>query len=286
MSQIASPSPSGAGAAGPPVRPAAPGLARAGWMLGLLSVVAVLTVNVWLTARLVQELRRESREHAFWVLCQPGHSAAERAGAFLQLAAAGNKEWRSADLSNLNLPGVTLAGADLSFALFNNANFARANLAGARLFKSSLAQADLRGADLSEADLSEAQLYRANLGQTGFRRAKLRAAYLQEVQAEKADLIMADLSDAVCPMANFAGARCNGANLSGANLEAAVFRGANLSLARLDGANVRDADFTNANWWRALGLTSEQISRLKKRFTPGTNAEPALKFDYDKWAKS
>ena len=286
MSQIASPSSSGAGAEGSSARPAGPRLARATLVIGLLITVTVLTANVWLSARLTQDLRRESREHAFWVVCQPGHSAAERAGAFLQLAAAGNKEWRSADLRNLNLAGVMLAGADLTLTLFNNANLAGANLAGARALKGSFSQADLSGADLSEADFSETQLYRANLGQTRLRRAKLRAAYLQEVQAEKADLVMADLSDAVCLMANFTGARLNGANLSGANLEAAILRGANLSLARMDGANLKDADFTNANWWRSLGLSLEQINLLSKKFAPATNAEPALKLDYDKWANS
>src|ERR1035437_614597 len=248
MSQIASPSSSGAGAEGSSARPAGPRLARATLVIGLLITVTVLTANVWLSARLTQDLRRESREHAFWVVCQPGHSAAERAGAFLQLAGA--------------------------------------NLAGARALKGSFSQADLSGADLTEADFSETQLYRANLGQTRLRRAKLRAAYLQEVQAEKADLVMADLSDAVCLMANFTGARLNGANLSGANLEAAILRGANLSLARMDGANLKDADFTNANWWRSLGLSLEQINLLSKKFAPATNAEPALKLDYDKWANS
>ena len=63
-------------------------------------------------------------------------------------------------------------------------------------------------------------------------------------------------------------------------------RGANLSLARMDGANLKEADFTNANWWRALGLGSEQIKLLKQEFAPATNAEPALKLDYEKWANS
>jgi uncharacterized protein YjbI with pentapeptide repeats len=286
MSQIPSPPRSAADPEGPPAQPAAFKLVKLGLLLGLLITVAVLTVNVWLAARLGEDLRRASREHAFWVLCQPGHSAADRAGAFLQLAAAGNKEWRSADLRELNLPGLKLPGADLSGALFHNANLAGANLAGARVTKGSFAQADLAGANLSEADLSEAQLYRTKLGQANLRRAKLRAAYLQEAQAEKADLMVADLSDADCLMANLAGAKLNGANLTGAKLEAAVLRGANLSLARMDGANLKEADFTNVNWWRARGLTSEQIDLLRKKFAPGTNAEPALKLDYDKWANA
>jgi uncharacterized protein YjbI with pentapeptide repeats len=267
----------------PPTRRSVFRLAIAGLLIGLVVTAGVLTVNIWLLGRLAEQQRLGSREHAFWVLCQPGHAAAERASSFLQLAAAGNKEWRSADLRELNLAGLKLPGADLQGALFHNANLAGANLAGAHITKGSFAQADLSGADLSEADLSEMQLYRTKLNQANLRRAKLRAAYLQEAQAEKADLMVADLSDADCLMANLTGAKLNGANLTGAKLEAAVLRGANLSLARLDGANLKDADFTNANWWRARGLTSEQIDLLKKKFAPAENAEPALKQDYEKW---
>ncbi len=286
MSHTASPSPSGTSAGGLPARPAALKLAAIGLAIGLLVTLAVLSANVWLATRLAEDLRRGSHEHAFWVLCQPGHTAPERASAFLHLAAAGNKDWKSADLRDLNLARIKLPGADLSFGLFNNANLAGADLAGARLLKSSFTQADLSGADLSGADLSEAQLYRAKLGQTKLRRAKLRATWLQEVQAEKADLMMADLSDADCVMANLAGAKLNGANLSGANLEAAILRGADLSLTHMDGASLKEADFTNANWWRSRGLGSEQIDLLKKKFAPATNAGPALKLDYDKWANS
>ena len=44
-----------------------------GWAgVGLLVTVALLTVNVWLAARLVEEQRRGSREHAFWVALPAG----------------------------------------------------------------------------------------------------------------------------------------------------------------------------------------------------------------------
>ena len=95
---------------------------------------------------------------------------------------------------------------------------------------------------------------------------------------------MADLSDAECMMANLSEAKLMGANLSGAKLESAVLKGANLSLARLDGADLTDADFTNANWWRARGLTTKQIDLLKQKFAPTAKADPALKEDYARWA--
>jgi len=55
-------------------------------------------------------------------------------------------------------------------------------------------------------------------------------------------------------------------------------------LARLDGIDSTDADFTNANWWRARGLNTKQIDLLKKKFAPTSTADPALKEDYARWA--
>lgn len=251
--------------------------------LALFATLVLLTVNVWLISRSMRLQRASSREHAFWVLCQPGSPAAARERAFSQLVAIGNKEWRSADLHELNLTGISLPGADLQAAFFVRSTLAGANLARARFCSGSLEQADLSGADLSQADLSETQMLRAILRKTNLRRAKLRATSIEQVQAENADLMLADLSDANCLMANLAGAKLDGAILSGARLESAVLNGASLTLARLDGADLKNADFTNANWWRARGLRTDQIEYLKQKFAPTDDADPALKQDYAKW---
>src|SRR6185295_9072603 len=58
----------------------------------LTLALVVLTVNVWLVARTVNQQSRNSREHAFWVICQPGFTVPERTSAFHMLVAAGNKE--------------------------------------------------------------------------------------------------------------------------------------------------------------------------------------------------
>ena len=100
--------------------------------LALLATLALLTVNVWLLSRSMRQQRASSREHAFWVLCQPGAPAATRERAFSQLVAAGNKEWRSADLHELNLTGISLPGADLQAAFFVRSTLAGATLARAR----------------------------------------------------------------------------------------------------------------------------------------------------------
>ena len=249
----------------------------------LVATLALLTVNVWLIARSIGQQQVASREHAFWALCQPGSPTAERERAFSRLVAEGNKEWRSADLHELNLAGIALAGADLPGAMFVRSTLTGANLARARLCNGSLEQADLTSADLTQADLSETQMLRAILKKTTLRRARMRATSIEQVQAESADLMLADLSDANCLMANLTGAKLDGANLSGARLEAAILRGAGLLLTRLDGADLKNADFTNANWWRARGLRTDQIEFLKQKFAPTDDAHPTLKEDYVKW---
>jgi len=250
----------------------------------LALAITVLTVNICLVARSIEGQRQTTREHAFWVICQPGHTVAQRTSAFHLLAAEGNKEWRSAQLSEMNLAKIALPGADLTACAFQRANLASANLAGAKLGKAAFDLCDLSDADLPEAGLSEAHLYRAILKDANLRRANLRAAVLQEVKAEKVDLMAADLSDADCMMANFSHGNLSGANLSGARLEAAVLKCATLTLARLNDANLNDTDFTDSNWWRARGLTSEQITAFKKKFPPSESASPALKEDFQKWA--
>lgn len=283
MSENSRPLPPGSRVETRPARPAPmSGTQLAVWLV-FAATLALLTVNFWLIAHWMQQQRNSSQERAFWVLCQPGSPAAERERAFRQLVAAGNQEWRSADLHELNLAGMALPGANLQAALFVRTTLAGANLARARFCNGSLEQADLSGADLTQADLSETQLLRAILKETNLRRARLRAASIEQVQAENADLMLADLSDANGLMANLTGAKLDGANLSGARLESAVLKGASLSLARLDAANLNDADFTNANWWRARGLRTDQVEFLKQEFAPTDNANPALKQDYAKW---
>jgi uncharacterized protein YjbI with pentapeptide repeats len=250
----------------------------------LMAALAIVTANVWILVRLMERQTGLTREHFFWVLCQPGHSTVERLSAFQHLVADGNREWRSAQLSDLYLASTSLPGADLQQAGFQRANLSRANLAAAKMTKASLNLSDLTEAEMAEADLSEAQCYRAVLKGTKLRRAILRAAMLQEVKAENADLTAADLSDADCLMANFTDANLSGANLTGARLEGAILKGVNFSLARLDGANLKDADFTDSNWWHARGLTTAQAELLRKNFAPSQAAAAGLKADYQKWA--
>ena len=249
----------------------------------LTAAVSLLTVNIVMVIRLLDRQASFSKEHLFWVLCQPGHSGPERVSAFQRLVSEGNREWRGAQLADLNLERIDLPGRDIQQAGFQRANLARANLSSAKLNKTSFYLADLTEADLTEADLSEGQFYRAVLKGAKLRRAKLRVAFLLEVKAEGADLMAADASDADCQMANFSRATISGVNFSGARLVGAQFKGANFSLTRLDGANLKDADFTDSNWWHARGLTATQTEWLKGKFAPTGAAPEGLKEDYRKW---
>jgi uncharacterized protein YjbI with pentapeptide repeats len=248
------------------------------------AAIAAIAASVWLSGRAVRQQKSSAQEHDFWVLCQPGSAPPEREEAFRRLVAAGNTRWRDADVRSLNLTGVVMPGVDLQYIAFVRTKLARARLDGARLCNSNLELADLSEAQLSQADLREARLMLANLKGAALRGANLSASFFVQVKAEAADFTAADLADANCLMTNFAGAKLTGANLSGAKLERAVLNGADLADARLEGADLTDADLTNANWWRARGLTTQQLTGLKRKFPPAENAPAALKEDYARWS--
>ena len=258
-------------------RPSLSVVTRATQALAVMGLVAValLAVTGWRRATTAGPQGGEGRERDFWVLCQPGFTPGERAAALRSLVAAGNREWRAANVSGLNMAGWALAGADLQGAQFLRANLAGADLTGAKLSGGSLELADLTGAKLDQAAMVEMRLLHAVLRGATLRGAVLRACRLAQIEADNADFAGADLSEADLVMARLPGAKLVGANLTGAKLESAVFQGADLALARLDGADLRDADFTDANWWAARGLTTKQLAMLKAKFPPTASAPQA-----------
>src|ERR1051326_2647962 len=115
--------------------------ARPKWIVALVVILLLLLVggaaNLWINIRLLAREHEESREHAFWVLCQPGYSMKARKAAFLLLMAQGNREWRSASLTDLDLEKGHFAGAQLEGAAFPRAKLAQADLSNANLKKAS-----------------------------------------------------------------------------------------------------------------------------------------------------
>ena len=258
--------------------------ARLLWLFGVSSLLALLTGNLWLLNRAQMARVQSATEHDFWVVSH-AYPERERTEAFLHLITAGNKEWRSARLSGLNLAGLSLPNANLEHADFSGANLHQGSFVGARFTDSKLVNADLTKADLSEADLAGADMFKTLIRGAQLRRANLRGAVLQQVEAQGAVLIAANLADGYLLMANLTGAKLEAADLSGANLEAAILKEANLSLARLNGAKLKDADLTNCNWWRARGIASDQLALLIKNFPPTAKADVALRQDYQDWLK-
>lgn len=253
--------------------------------IGFLILAGLLTANLWLVNRTLDRERKAGLEHLFWVVCQPGHSSAERADAFLKLLVAENREWRSADLSGLDLPGINLSQAPLDNTDFRRSVFQRADFSGAFIGNAYLQLCDFSEANLENADLDSSDLYRADLSGATLNRAKMPGIRLQEAKAIGARLVAADLSGGDLVMANFSDSDLSGANLQDANLEGAVLRGANLSLARFAGARLADADFTNCNWWRARGFDAAAIAVLRDQFEPTKDAPEEMRQDFAEWLK-
>jgi uncharacterized protein YjbI with pentapeptide repeats len=262
-----------------------PAARRLAWFFGFIILLGLVTYNVSMLRQSQIAQRQTELEHRFYVVNHTIYPARERALAFLQLLAAGNKEWRGAYLDGLNLEGVGLSGIDLQGTDLSGSSLARGVFVGTKFAGCKLRRTDLSGGDLSGANLAGADLYRAQLQRSQLRKANLRGASLEQCELQQATLLAADLADSFLLMANLTGADLSGADLAGANLEAAVLRQANLSLTRLTDVSLKDTDFTDSNWWRSRGLNSDQIALLKRNFTPTEKSPDNLREDYEIWLK-
>lgn len=201
----------------------------------------------------------------------------QKANELIESYLGGQRNFRNANLSGLelnraHLPEIDLQGAYLRWIELQGANLKLANLPWADLQKANLSdatlqqamlkEASLRKANLQWADLQEAQLQGANLVQShlmcaNFRGASLRLANLQGADLDKAELsgadlrvanlISAQLRNADLKQAKLQGANLQYANLTGANLEGSNLQGADLTGAKLFGANLQNANLQQAN---------------------------------------
>ena len=253
-----------------------------GWLAFLL-IAAVVTVNLWIMAGQLTSMRESRRERAFWALCRPGITPEKRAEYFLQLAADGNSEWRSAILKDLILDGVDLANVSLNSAVFSGCSFVRADFSQAELNKAGLDSSDLTDATFFQVQARDATFFKSELHGAQFRNADLLSASFEQTKAHNAVFVTAKMGDCFLAMADLTGADFTGADLSSANLEAAVLKNADLALANLYGAVLTDADFTDSNWWRSRGLNSAQLDRLTLLYPPTPNAEESRQRDFEIW---
>ena len=258
------------------------------FVTGVLAV-ALLTLMIWQNS-LSNDHRASSDsvriERQFWLLCHENSTSSQRTSAFLDLVAAGNTEWRSARLDKLELEGVDLSGADLHDARFEAGNLKRANLQNAVLQRASLRLCELRNADFSNAVMHSADLLKADFGGAEFRGTDLKSASLEQAIGREAVFVLADLSDANLVLADLSKANLTGARFNGANLESAILRGADLALANLTDARLKGADLTDSSWWRARGLTSDQIVEFAKTFAPTDAADESRRNDFLLWLQT
>ncbi len=156
-----------------------------------------------------------------------------------------------------------------------------------------LTGADLRDAILTGADLSGANLRRADLRFVALARADLRDAILMGADLRSVDFTGADFTGAILTGANLTGAwlqgaDLTGADLSGADLSGAVLRGANLTGANLTGANLRWANLTSVDLTGAIGFRfsgSPDPLDLRQRVAAQIQEHPEL-HDQREWGEN
>ena len=267
-------------------RSARPYLVTSVFVLMGLTGAALLLFQMRIMQDQLELLQSSDRERMFWTLCQPSASVSERTAAFRQLAAGGHSEWRSAASQGLDLRGSRLDDAGLTLA-----DLTACDLREASLFRADLSGARLRTADLSDADLTEAVLdgadcLKAILDRADFRMAKMRNCSLEQTQAVGADFVRADLSEALLLMADLSRADLTFADLTAATLDSAKLRGATLALTNLSEATLTNADLTDSNWWRARGLTEDQLLSFAAEFPPTESADASRIKDFELWINS
>ena len=248
-----------------------------------IAVAALLTANLYLVSSQINRMAAERKQNAFWSLCHAGLTPAQRTECFLQLAAEGNTEWRSALLDHMDLRGVDLAGIHVESGRLKSCNFVGVRMTEAILEGASLDLSDLSNADLSKARLRNSTFFKTVLTETDFRNADLLSVSLEQSSAHKAKFVAAKMGDAFLAMADLTGADFTGADLSGANLEATVMKETELALANLYGTYLEDADFTDSNWWRARGLDSQQIEMFILKFPPTAKSSESRQRDFEIW---
>jgi len=267
----------------PETSPGRGGKMRVVRWLAAFSVVTVVTANLFLLSSQLRQISHDSQEKAFWALSHPGITTDARTDYFLRLAANGNAEWKSAILKKLTLAHADLSGTNLDSASFVSCDFANANLSESTMNRTGFDLCDLSHADLSQSNLRSSSFFKATLVEADFRNANLLSASLEQANARKANFVAAKMGDIFLAMTDLTEADLTGADLSGANLEAAMLNASDLALANFYGTHLEDTDFTDSNWWRARGFSSQQLDEMTLRFAPTARAAESRQRDFEIW---
>lgn len=257
-------------------------------LLTLAAFLAFSVLAVWNLQMIRDAIERQDRnrtESVFWRLAQPGSEPADRKEAFLRLVAAGNREWRSANLNDLDFEDTTLDGVVLKNAVFDSCRFHKVHMYETKMSPGSFRLCRFTDADMIAIDLREAIVFKSTFLNCNLRQAQLTKASLEQSTLKNVDLSLADMAEAFLLLTRFEQCNLKGANLTDSTLTNARFIGTDLRGARLPGALFRDTDFTDSNWWRARGLPRILLDDCKRRYPPSKNAKQEFREDYAKWLK-
>jgi len=248
----------------------------------LLCLLAIL-FSLWKIGGNVKELAGTSQQQQFWLLCHAGATDPERKAAFMELVKSGNIEWRSANLRNLDLSDLDFPSIQVQNANFENSSLAGANLPDSELSLSLFQLVDFTEANVSSSNLIEVYLLKAILNKTNFYNTNLQRAMIEQATAHGTNFEKADLTEAHMLLSDFKNCNFRQADMTLVNLEAATLEGCDLTGAQLEKALLLDADFTDSNWWRAQGLTTNTIEDLLRSFPPSETIKPEWKADFKEW---
>lgn len=153
---------------------------------------------------------------------------------------------------------LNLKGADFSLADIGSANLSADSRVSLRWMRVHSLYGDLQKVMLAGVNLRKARLRGINLQE-----AELSETYLSDADLEAANLEKANLHEARLRYTILKEAILTKANLQGAYLHHANLKNANLCEAVLSGADLKEADLEGANLTGVIGITAEQLSRVK-----------------------
>ncbi|NRA32707.1 MAG: pentapeptide repeat-containing protein, partial [Polyangiaceae bacterium] len=197
--------------------------------------------------------------------------------------AAGQRRFRSVQLSAASLPGSELSNADFTGATFRRADLREVDFTGTVLRRASLRGANLLDANLGGADLGGADLRDTTLTGADLSRVDARCAELSFSRLRHADLVGADLRDVNFRQADLRRANLAEANLVGANLEGVTLDGADVQGAQIDLDALRSARLVLLSArWSSLLVEGTVLSREDVEFGESQpfDLEQPLRFSF------
>lgn len=257
-------------------------------LVAAITVVCLMALkwNSDVLQTLAKAERASDQQKAFWRLCQGSATAKQRIDDFTYLAEEGNTEWRSAALQNLEMAGINLPGRTLKNADFNGTKFEKSQLTDCDLSGTRFDLCDCTWVNFQNSNLDGSQFFKSRLTNADFRGCSMVSANLEQASGQQANFVRAKLTGGYLPMARLPNADFTGADLAGANLSGATLTNANFALANLQQAVIDDVDFSGANWWRARGLSIDQLSNLLKTFPATDEHSEARQRDFKLWKKA